>query len=209
MEEQCWAALFCGEMLSPYEKKDVLYILKYYAQYDAVPPFYTFDEIDRSKLDVKAIAQKIWNEDMGARRRAEYVESIWDEGDDNLLQIFFGRKLYFLRQVDIEYMKIAYPDIYDTEPGGIVRYDPRKLEDLPLVEIGKIDPELEKRLRDGVFEKAKTENGEYRCALCGAIDSSRLFFQVDHIVPMNQGGKSVPENLQILCRHCNGLKGDR
>lgn len=209
MEEQCRAAFFCGEMLPPYEKKDVLHILKYYAQYEAVPPFYTFDEIDRSKLDVKAIAQKIWDDDMGARRRAEYVESIWDEGDDNLLRIFFGRKLYFLRQVDIEYMKIAYPDIYDTEPGGNVIYDLRKLKELPLVEIGKIAPELEKRLRDGAFEKTKTENGEYRCALCGASDSSRLFFQVDHIVPMNQGGKSVPENLQILCRHCNGLKGDR
>ena len=209
MEEQCRAAFFCGEMLPPYEKKDVLHILKYYAQYEAVPPFYTFDEIDRSKLDVKAIAQKIWDDDMGARRRAEYVESIWDEGDDNLLRIFFGRKLYFLRQVDIEYMKIAYPDIYASESGRNVTLGSRKLEDLPLVEIGKIAPELEKQLRDGAFEKARTENGKYRCALCGASDSSRLFFQVDHIVPMNQGGKSVPENLQILCRHCNGLKGDR
>lgn len=34
-------------------------------------------------------------------------------------------------------------------------------------------------------------------------------FHVDHILPMNQGGKSVPENLQILCRRCNGIKGDQ
>ncbi|MCI8962168.1 MAG: HNH endonuclease [Eubacterium sp.] len=25
----------------------------------------------------------------------------------------------------------------------------------------------------------------------------------------NKGGKTVPENLQILCRQCNGMKGDK
>lgn len=40
-------------------------------------------------------------------------------------------------------------------------------------------------------------------------DRSQIPFQVDHITPMNLGGKSIPENLQILCRKCNGGKGDR
>lgn len=40
-------------------------------------------------------------------------------------------------------------------------------------------------------------------------DKTRIPFQVDHIIPMNKGGKTVPENLQILCRKCNGTKGDR
>jgi 5-methylcytosine-specific restriction endonuclease McrA len=31
---------------------------------------------------------------------------------------------------------------------------------------------------------------------------------VDHIMPMNKGGKTVPENLQILCRSCNARKSD-
>ena len=30
----------------------------------------------------------------------------------------------------------------------------------------------------------------------------------DHIVPWSKGGKTVPENLQMLCRRCNGLKRD-
>lgn len=207
MEEQCRDSFFCGEMIPPYEPKDVISILKYYAQYEAAPPFYTFDEVDRSKLDVSAIAKHIWDEDMGERKRAEYVNSIWDSSDDNMLRLFFGRKLYFLKQLDIELMKISHPGIYDDEQN--VKFGVRQLEDLSLYEIGKVNSALEKELRDQAFAKSKNRKGEYQCARCGVTDRSRVFFQVDHIIPMNQGGKSTPENLQILCRTCNGAKGDR
>ena len=207
MEAQCRDSFFCGEMIPPYERKDVLNILKYYAQYEAVPQFYTFAEVDRSKLDVSKIAQHIWDEDMGERKRTEYIDSLWESSDDNMLRLFFGRKLYFLRQLNIELMKLSHPDIYDDENN--IKYGTRALEDLPLHEIGKINPALEKELRDQAFEKAKDADENYRCACCGVADKSRIYFQVDHIVPMNNGGKSVVENLQILCRQCNGTKGDQ
>ena len=201
MEAQCRDSFFCGEMIPPYERKDIMNILKYYAQYEAVPKFYTFAEVDRNKLDISKIAQHIWDEDMGERKRTEYVDSLWESSDDNMLRLFFGRKLYFLRQLNIELMKLSHPDIYDEENN--IKYGTRALEDLPLYEIGKINPTLEKSLRDEAFEKAKDEDGNYHCACCGVADKSRIYFQVDHIVPMNKGGKSVVENLQILCRQCN------
>lgn len=207
MEAQCRDSFFCGEMIPPYERKDIMNILKYYAQYEAVPKFYTFAEVDRNKLDISKIAQHIWDEDMGERKRTEYVDSLWESSDDNMLRLFFGRKLYFLRQLNIELMKLSHPDIYDEENN--IKYGTRALEDLPLYEIGKINPTLEKSLRDEAFEKAKDEDGNYHCACCGVADKSRIYFQVDHIVPMNKGGKSVVENLQILCRQCNGTKGDQ
>lgn len=206
MERQCRDTYFCGEMIPPYSSTDVMRILRYYAQYDAAPQFYTFDHIDRSRLDVGAIARHIWDEDMGQRKAAEYVESLWNNGDNNLLRLFFGRKLYFMHQVEIEKNKLAHPDLYEDDN---VTYDTKPLEDLPLYEIGKIDPEREKELRDGAFERARTTRGTYRCACCGIENATRVPFQVDHILPMNRGGKSVPENLQILCRRCNGRKGDR
>ena len=207
MEAQCRDLFFCGEMIPPYERKDILNILKYYAQYEAVPKFYTFDEIDRSKLDVSKIAQHIWDEDMGERKKTEYIDSLWESIDDNMLRLFFGRKLYFLRQLSIELMKLSHPDIYNEENN--IKYGIRALEDLSLYEIGKINPTLEKSLRNQAFEKAKDINGNYHCACCGVADKSRIYFQVDHIIPMNNGGKSVAENLQILCRKCNGTKGDK
>lgn len=205
MEKQCRDTFFCGEMVPPYEPKDVIHILKYYAQYESVPKFYTFDEVDRSKLDVGMIAQHIWDEDMGERKKAEYIDKIWNDADDNMLRLFFGKKLYFLRQLDIELMKIRYPDIYEEN----VVYETRKLEELSLHDIGKVNPEMELQLREMAFEKAKTSDGNYQCAACGMKNRSRACFHVDHIIPMNQGGKSVLENLQILCRRCNGIKGDQ
>ena len=88
---------------------------------------------------------------MGGQKRQEYINSLWDTVDDNMLQLFFGRKLYFLRQIDIEYMKIADPEIYNDVEN--VRYGMRQLEDLSLYELGRIDPAREKQLRDGHLKK--------------------------------------------------------
>ncbi len=207
MERKCRDTFFYGDMIPSYEKRDLINILKYYAQYESAPPFYTFEEIDRNKLDIKKIAQYIWDEDMGERKRKEYVDQIWDDNDDNLLRLFFGKKLYFLKQLDIERTKIAYPEIYEDEQN--VQYSHlQNLDTLPLYEIGKIDPDKEKELRDQAFQKALGPDGLYHCQVCGKKDSSRIPFQVDHIVPLNKGGKSVQENLQVLCRKCNGKKSD-
>ena len=205
MEEQCRDTFFCGTMIPPYEKRDVINVLKYYAQYDAAPQFYTFDEVDRKKLDLTSIAKYIWDEDLGTRKKAEYLESLWNSTDDNIMKIFFTRKTYFLKQVDIEVMKIAHgiePEANNVIPGK------KSLEKLPLDKIREINPEYEKELRQQAFEQSKDEDGNYCCANCKMKSSSKVYFQVDHIIPMNEGGTSVPENLQILCRKCNGIKGD-
>ena len=33
--------------------------------------------------------------------------------------------------------------------------------------------------------------------------------EVDHIIPQSHGGADHLENLQLLCAHCNRVKGDR
>lgn len=209
MERQCRDTFFCCEMIPPYDPRDIVDILKYYAQYEATPQFYTFDEVDRSRLDVTAIVRRMIDANIDPRDEKTYLERVWNDADNNMLQLFFGgRKMYFMRQCNIERAKLAgYYDEVDERPHVI--YGKRELEKLPLYRIREIDPELERSLRNGAFQRAKNERGEYKCARCGVTDKSRVFFQVDHIIPMNNGGRSVPENLQILCRKCNGEKGDR
>ena len=206
MAAQIRDTFFLGEMIPPYEEKDVIHILKYYAQYEDIPRFYTFDAIDKSKLDIAAVAKHIYDEDMGPKKRAAYVDSLWEEADENMLRLFFGRKIYFWKQLDIEVMKLSSPAIYDDENN--VRYGTKDFADMPLYEIRKIDPNYEKKLRDGAFEASMNGDGCYVCAKCGRQARYKVTFQVDHIVPLNKGGKTLPENLQILCKSCNARKSD-
>ena len=46
------------------------------------------------------------------------------------------------------------------------------------------------------------------CALCGCTKDMRPL-DVDHIVPRSKGGKTVYENLQVLCSKCNRSKNNK
>lgn len=43
----------------------------------------------------------------------------------------------------------------------------------------------------------------YRCRMCGAAGPDGAELHVDHIQPVSLGGKTLPENLQALCKACN------
>ena len=52
------------------------------------------------------------------------------------------------------------------------------------------------------------EKQEGRCALCGKeFDFEDM--EADHIIPWSQGGKTTPDNCQMLCRKCNREKSDK
>ena len=59
------------------------------------------------------------------------------------------------------------------------------------------------------------ERDGWRCWLCDeAVDAeappdSPWSGTVDHVVPRSRGGKTVPENLRLAHRRCNGTRGNR
>ena len=57
-------------------------------------------------------------------------------------------------------------------------------------------------------KRAAFERQGGACRICGRRFSYEEM-EGDHIVPWSKGGKTVPENLQMLCRRCNALKSDR
>ena len=206
MAVQCEDTFFTGEMIPPYEQNDIVQILKYYAQYEVSPNFYTFSDIDRSKIDVAALAKDVYDRQLSRREEADYINALWNSGDDNMLRLFFGRKNNFLEQFDLEMRKLTHEDIY--EGGDNVKYGLREYADMSLYEIRKYNPDYEKSLRESVYALAKDSHGYYKCAGCGKKHKNPVYFQVDHKKALNNGGKTVPENLQLLCRHCNAEKSD-
>jgi len=60
---------------------------------------------------------------------------------------------------------------------------------------------------DSLYYRVLKESGG-RCALCGATKKERPL-QVDHIKPRSKGGKTVYENLQVLCSKCNQTKSNK
>lgn len=61
-------------------------------------------------------------------------------------------------------------------------------------------------------KKLRTEvmiRDNYTCKKCGKYMSDCVGLQIDHIIPVSKGGKSVLSNLQVLCSKCNGSKSNK
>lgn len=51
-----------------------------------------------------------------------------------------------------------------------------------------------------------------RCPKCGEPFSeaeTRRRLSIDHVLPLSQGGRHSPENIQVLCHSCNSSKNDK
>lgn len=49
----------------------------------------------------------------------------------------------------------------------------------------------------------------YTCKICGKYMPDEVGLHIDHIIPVSKGGKSIEQNLQVLCSKCNGHKSNK
>lgn len=54
--------------------------------------------------------------------------------------------------------------------------------------------------------KAVLVRDNYQCRSCGRVCSGKREAQVDHVIPKDQGGSDLPDNLQTLCISCHARK---
>jgi len=104
---------------------------------------------------------------------------------------------------------VTLPQVhYDTEP-------PRRTDDNELAAPGlklKIRRAMEAweklshRRMVKILEYAQRSNGNVICAGCGR-ELEREFMELDHITPRADGGENHIRNRILLCRPCNGRKG--
>jgi hypothetical protein len=77
------------------------------------------------------------------------------------------------------------------------------------VSINKSQAQHERnKMTNAVRERIKARDN-YTCQKCGIslFDEPHLLLEVDHIIPIAKGGKTVDSNLQCLCWKCNRSKG--
>ena len=205
MIDGCREKYFSKVILPPCKNTDIEALLKYYAYSGKKPVLTPIEEIDRSKVNLSYIAQDMLDLRLDDFEKRIYLEKLWND-ENTLLKLYYTDYEFFKRQLDKEIDKIVYGVVSGTSPN--VKYDERTLEEMPLQQIRECYPAYGEKLRNAVFESA-FENGQYKCVHCGMTSPHRKDFQVDHIVPMSKGGKTVIGNLQLLCRKCNGIKGDK
>lgn len=61
-----------------------------------------------------------------------------------------------------------------------------------------------RKLREKIMQR-----DNYTCQICGKYMPDEVGLQVDHIIPVSKGGKTVASNLRVLCSKCNSSKSDK
>lgn len=91
--------------------------------------------------------------------------------------------------------------VYSATPSGYI------LKSTEKIKVVSADKYINLKLRQKILERDR-----YICQLCGHKsgehyqDGSNVKLEVDHIIPLTQGGRTLEENLWTLCSRCNAGK---
>lgn len=162
--------------------RDIFGICRHMAQNNSPPAFFKFEE--RENHDLDRIAKEHVDRNLGLREQNQELQTEY-ERDDRYWKAIYPSYSHFKSQYDGCVNRILNPPTPGSH-GAVIIYHPPP----------PIHQELKRRV--------KTRDG-YRCLCCGTKNESQL--QVDHIKPKYRGGPDDIENLQTLCKVCNGLKG--
>lgn len=198
------------QTLLGYRDDDIKNILRFYAQKQILPAFLAFSE--RRKCDLSIVARYIYDNSLGGKAEADYIKSLWNDEKSFWQVLFSYNKLYFMKQLAIEIMKITDPEIYGDYVVGTIPNvipDTVPIENLTLYEIKERDILEYIKIKKAVFAKHTDAKGFISCAISGVKSQMRRDFQIDHIKPMSQGGLTIIDNLQLLTRKAHVEKTRR
>ncbi len=144
-------------------------------------------------------------------RQKQYAESK-DSAYSKYYEIFhwvFVRQQTRYKQVD--YQKYSY--VVDNVE-HISEYTLAKMLELR-ENLEKIGFELttekyfardQRRLMTRELREEIMKRDNYTCQKCGKYMPDEVGLEIDHIIPIKKGGKSIRSNLQVLCDNCNSKK---
>lgn len=110
-------------------------------------------------------------------------------------------------------------EIYYSSPKGYNTYSKKKIMSYEqLVAMyhiwlnGKkyeVTSKIERHIMNEDIRYNVLKRDNFTCVLCGATAKDGAKLQVDHIIPVSKGGKTIMSNLQTLCERCNKGKNNK
>lgn len=185
---------------------DIKDIIIYYSQTGEKPKFMPLEE--REKFDISKIAKEIYDKDLGERAKLKYINELWED-ENNFLKLFFnGDKRLLYDMVNKEISKISFDSEEECVDSIEVNYEDVDERKLDLNKLAEENPAKARELREAVFNKFKDKDGYYHSAISDYKSKSKLNFQIDHIIPISEGGLTELGNLQLLTRWENMNKSN-
>ena len=147
---------------------------------------YIEEEIGISKKSFIKLEQKLIN-------RIKITQDVYNITCD--VEIYYrspkGRNNYSKRHI-FSYYELV--DIYNDWLNG------KKYE---------VTSKIERQIMNEDIRYNVLKRDNFTCVLCGATARDGAKLQVDHIIPVSKGGKTVMSNLQTLCEKCNKGKNNK
>lgn len=170
--------------------EDLFAIARHIAQSGTPPKFFEFDLRDDHDLD--SVAQQHLDEGLNDRDKVAALKHEYSRTDRYWKVIYFSFA-NFKSHYDACINRILDADELGQDPGTHtpVFSTPESIPDREPTE------ELKNRVKS---------RDRYQCLCCG-YSAKKSQLQVDHIAPAYHGGINHMDNLQTLCKTCNGPAG--
>lgn len=158
----------------------------------------------------KNLCQKKIDRSMIKSIRTKQFKKCMD--DDNMFRFVLVRDKTRYRQIYYKRYSYSYKDAAEvyTFPFLYLLDRYKRLKDIGFeCTLREYNNNTQRLLLTKALRKQIMQRDNYTCKLCGKYMPDEVGLQIDHIIPINKGGKTVPSNLQVLCSKCNGMKGSR
>ena len=166
---------------------DLIKICRHIAIHGAIPRFYAFE--NRDMYDITRLVKDNINIEQNNKLfllKSEY------EKPGNLWKVYYNNLFMFINAFDLERNRVSMAAIKDINE-EIVIPKPQPVD---------IDIELTEAEKEQIMRR-----DNYTCLCCYRNGGKGLKLQIDHIIPIFQGGRADVENSQTLCSECNSQKG--
>lgn len=149
-----------------------------------------------------------------AKRMFPNMDKKLTEGQDwGILYNKYHNKTYNTNEMRILIDKLLQDEDV-TKQAGIIPYvlSDRTKHDEKVLSIRAFTGQMKRRVYERQTASAK-QNGTSNCPFCANQNITTIYafdeMQGDHIIPWSQGGRTVDDNLQMLCQKCNNDKSNQ